>query len=122
MNATKRIYIVVFTSMTLLFASCALEQDTPKPKFSADVPEFLLTPDKVETELLGDLEFFDGMPSESTVKKAYDFLDLSRGVAVFLDGMPAASMYAMLEGLKSAGLEPGDLALFEGLMDARTLF
>ena len=44
-------------------------QDAQKPTYSADVPEFLLTPDKVETEVLGTLEFFDGMPSESTVKK-----------------------------------------------------
>ena len=122
MNATKRFYIALFTSMTLLFASSALAQDAQKPKYSADIPEFLLTPDKVKTEFLGDLKFFDGMPSESTVKKAYDFLDLSRGVEAFLNGMPATSMYAMLEGLKDAGLEPGDLALFEGLMDARTLF
>jgi len=93
-----------------------------KPKYSADVPEFLLTPDKVETEFLGDLEFFDGMPNESTVKKAYDFLDLSRGVEAFLNGMPAASIYAMLEGLKDAGLEPGDVGITENLMDARSLF
>lgn len=77
----------------------AVAQNAPKPKYSADVPKFLLTPDKVETKFLGDLEFFDGMPSESTVKKAYDFLDLSRGVEAFLNGMPAASLYAMLEGL-----------------------
>jgi len=117
---------------TIFFAACLAgllciatqlpAQDAPKPKYSADVPEFLLTPDKVETKFLGDLEFFDCMPSESTVKKAYDFLDLSRGVETFLNGMPAASLYAMLEGLKDAGLEPGDLAIFEGLMDARTLF
>ena len=122
MNNTKKIYSVVFTLFALLIASCTWAQGTQKLKYSADVPEFLLTPDKVETEFLGDLEFFDGMPSESTVKKVYDFLDLSRGVEAFLNGMPATSMYAMLEGLKDAGLEPGDLALFEGLMDARTLF
>ena len=28
-----------------------------------------------QTELLGELDFFDGMPSEATVKKTYDFLD-----------------------------------------------
>ncbi|MCK4681013.1 DUF1254 domain-containing protein, partial [bacterium] len=122
MSATKWIWIAVFVSMTLLVASAALAQDAQKPKYSADVPEFLLTPDKVETEFLGDLEFFDGMPSESTVKKAYDFLDLSRGVEAFLNGMPATSMYAMLEGLKDAGLEPGDMGITENLLDARTLF
>ena len=105
----------------LILASFALAQEAQKPKYSADVPEFLLTPDKVETDFLGDLEFFDGMPSESTVKKAYDFLDLSRGVEAFLNGMPATSMYAMLEGLKEAGLKPGDLGIFEDLLDARSL-
>jgi hypothetical protein len=43
-----------------------------QPKFSAKVPESVTTPDKLHTELLGDLEFFDGMPSKETVKKAYD--------------------------------------------------
>ena len=122
MSATKWIWIAVFVSMTLLLASSALAQDAQEAKYAADVPEFLLTPDKVETEFLGDLEFFDGMPSESTVKKAYDFLDLSRGVEAFLNGMPATSMYAMLEGLKDAGLEPGDMGITENLLDARTLF
>jgi len=118
--------------LALIFTSCGdsakkenrtnhLQKEDIKPKYSADVPKFLLTPDKVKTEFLGDLDFFDGMPSEATVNKTYDFIDLSRGVEAFLNGMPATSMYAMLEGLKQAGLEPGDLALFEGLADARTL-
>jgi hypothetical protein len=123
MNNTKKNYFIVFmfTLFALLIASCAWAQGTQKPKYSAEVPEFLLTPDKVKTDLLGDLEFFDGMPSESTVKKTYDFLDLSRGVEAFLNGMPATSIYAMLEGLKQAGLEPGDLGITEDLLDARGL-
>ena len=121
MNATKRIYPVVFTVSILILVSFALAQEAQKPKYAAAVPEFLLTPDKVETDLLGDLEFFDGMPSESTVQKTYDFLDLSRGVEAFLNGMPATSIYAFLEGLKKAGLEPGDLGITEDLLDARGL-
>ena len=97
MNATKRIFPVVFTLLILMHASFALAQEAQKPKYAADVPEFLLTPDKVETDLLGDLEFFDGMPSEATVEKTFDFLDLTRGVETFLNGMPATSIYAMLE-------------------------
>ena len=123
MKKKTRISIVAaFAVMVMAITWPAVAQDAQKPKYSANVPEFLLTPDKVKTEFLGDLEFFDGMPSEATVKKTYDFLDLSRGVETFLNGMPATSMYAMLEGLKDAGLEPGDVGLFEGLMDARTLF
>ena len=121
MNTPKRIYTAVFTVMTLLFAFCVNAQEAQKPEYSADVPKFLLTPNKVETEFLGTLEFFDGMPSESTVNKAYDFLDLSRGVEAFLNGMPAASIYAFLEGLKDAGLKPGDMGITENLADARSL-
>ena len=80
------------------------------------------TPDKVQTEFLGDLEFFDGAPSSATVEKAYDFLDLSRGTTAFLKGIPAASVYALLEGLIQAGVQPGDLGITEDLMDARSLF
>lgn len=96
--------------------------ETFNAEYSADVPENILTPDKVESKYLGTLEFFDGMPSEETVQKTYDFLDVSRGVQAFLNGMPAASIQAMLEGLKDAGVKPGDIGIFESLMDARTLF
>ena len=122
MKVKKNTYIAVFTSMTLLLASAALAKEAPTPKYSAKVPQNILTPDKVKTKFLGELEFSDGMPSEATVKKAYDFLDLSRGVDAFLNGMPATSIYAMLEGLKDAGVQPGDVGMFEDLMDARTLF
>jgi hypothetical protein len=111
-NHTMKTKNILLLAFALLLMASAFAQES-KPKYAADVPEFLLTPDKVETELLGDLEFFDGMPSEATVQKSFDFLDLARGVEAFLNGMPAASIYAMLEGLKEAGLKPGDLGLLE---------
>jgi hypothetical protein len=101
-------------------AKSAQVQQTPK--FAANVPDSVITPDRVHTELLGDLEFFDGMPDKATVKKAYDFLDFSRGVEAFLNGMPAASVYGLLEGFKEAGLQPCELGIFEGLLDARSLY
>lgn len=103
----------------LAFATTGTQAQTPK--FTAKVPESVLTPAKVHTDLLGDLEFTDGMPSKNTVKKAYDFLDLSRGAEAFLNGIPAASVYGLLEGFKDAGIKPGDLAIFEELADARSL-
>jgi hypothetical protein len=129
LNNYKKCNIAVFILLSLLLVpsvfaqgSKSKEDTAPAPTYSADVPEYVLTPDKVETRFLGDLDFFDGMPSEETVQKAYDFLDLSRGVETFLTGIPAASIYAILEGLKDAGVEPGDLGIFEELMDARSLF
>jgi hypothetical protein len=36
------------------------------------------TPDSVETSI-GELKFFDGVPTDDTVKKVYDNLDRMRG-------------------------------------------
>jgi hypothetical protein len=96
-------------------------QAATTPTYKADVPSSLLTPNIVQTELLGTLEFFDGMPSDETVQKTFDFLDLSRAAEAFLNGIPTTSIYAMLEGMKQAGAAPGDLVLWENYGDARTL-
>jgi hypothetical protein len=70
---------------------------------------------------LGISNFSMVCPVNLRFRKAYDFLDLSRGVHAFLNGMPATSTYAFLEGLKQAGLKPGDLGITESLLDARGL-
>jgi hypothetical protein len=105
----------------LLLLSAFSGVSAQEPTYKADVPGSLLTPNTVETELLGTLDFFDGMPSHETVRKTFDFLDTSRAAEAFLTGMPATSIYAMLEGMKQAGAMPGDLVLWENYGDARTL-
>jgi hypothetical protein len=91
-----------------------------KPKMATDIPPEITTPDKVETRL-GTLDFFDGYPSKDTVQQAYDNLDLLRGVEVFLNTMPGASLYAMREGLRSVGVDNQTVTLFETLMDPKSL-
>ena len=122
MNTTKGTYPVVFTLLFLIHASFTWAQEPQKPKYSADVPESILTPDKVETERLGTLKFFDGMPDEETVKKVYDNLDFSRGVEAFLSGMPAASLYMMCTGFEKAGIPAHTVGISEELLDARSLW
>ena len=41
---------------------------TKKYKMTTAIPDFITTPDRVETRL-GTLEFFDGYPSHDTVQK-----------------------------------------------------
>jgi hypothetical protein len=127
----KKIYLVLVAITLMVSCKQAAKNDAVSaedsttivvPKYSANIPESVTTPDRVHTELLGDLDYFDGMPSKESVKKAYDFLDTARGTEAFLNGMPATSIFALLEGFKEAGLEPGDLGIFEELMDARSLF
>ena len=103
-------------------ASVASVQAQDSPKYSAIVPDSILTPDVVETEALGSLRFFDGMPDEATVAKVYDQLDLSRGVETFLTGIPAASQYVFVRGMKEAGMDRYSMGCHEGLFDARSLW
>jgi len=89
--------------------------------YAADVPETILTPDAVETQTLGTLKFFDGMPQPETTAKLYDRLDLVRGITAFLDGVPVASLYAFNKGLREEGVATNDVGIWENLADARTL-
>jgi hypothetical protein len=48
-------------------------KDAQKPKYAADVPEFLLTPEKVETDLLGTSNFSMVCPVKLRFRKALTF-------------------------------------------------
>lgn len=117
----KHIIVMVLTTTLIACATTSNENIAAEPKYKADVPANLITPDSVNTTLLGVLTFSDGMPSEQTVKKSYDFLDTTRATQAFLKGLPAVSIHSMLEGLKLGGAQQGDLMLWENLMDARSL-
>ncbi|MFV1983054.1 MAG: DUF1254 domain-containing protein [Thiohalomonadales bacterium] len=109
------------TALLTLISIVMSAQVIAAPKYAAKVPANIQTPNEVNTKLLGKLKYFDGTPTQETVTKAYDFIDTARAAQAFLTGIPIASIYAFLEGLKEVGAAPGDLILFENLMDARTL-
>lgn len=111
-----------FTSLVLTAAIPGMAQGQSSPKYSAKVPAYIQTPDAVQTRL-GTLKFFDGLPDPDTVQKVYDNIDFARGAEAFLAGMPAASVYALCEGLDRAGVKRNrGVAITEELMDARSLF
>jgi hypothetical protein len=59
---------------------------------------------------VGDLHFFDGVPSLESVESIYDLLDLVRGIEVYLNTIPGASLVAMRNGFRSVGVDgPGVL-------------
>jgi hypothetical protein len=114
-NFTKGAAAAVLSSIWLTGALA-------EPKYSASVPESVKTPDRIETKQLGTLEFFDGMPTKETVQKVYDNLDLTRGITAFLDGIPITSLFTLLRGIEDAGVKPGEIAIYENLMDANSLY
>jgi hypothetical protein len=69
---------------------------------SAEIAK-LSVPDQVKSPF-GDLTFFDGVPLADTVKRGYDALDLIRGIDVFLNCVPGASLVAFRKGLRAIGI------------------
>jgi hypothetical protein len=117
-----KIIAAIIGVLILSLCSVWADAESPKMKMTTKIPESIIIPDKIKTRL-GTLEFFDGFPTEATVKKAYDFLSFKRGVDVFLDEMQAASMVALRNGHRELGItESSQMAIFESLMDSRSLW
>jgi hypothetical protein len=92
------------------------------PKFKADVPASITTPDTVETRI-GTLKFKDGLPDAETAKRVFDNIDFSRGVEAFMAGIPATSVQALKNGFVEAGFPPNEaIGITEQLSDARTVY
>jgi len=92
------------------------------PGFNQKIPEKVMTANEVKTRL-GTLKFYDGIPTEDTLKTVYDNLDFSRGVEVFLNFIPATSIEAMRLGFKDLGADAfNKVVVFDDLMDSNSLF
>jgi hypothetical protein len=118
----KRFLLIVTLSV---LTSSALTSITlaAEPKYKADVPDSVLTPDSVQTRYAGELTFVDGFPTDETIAKADDFADTARAFELFGSGMATASMYAMLKGHRDIGVVPNrTIAITETLMDAKSLW
>ena len=64
--------------MSALFSSSACAEE-PTPGYNTKIPDWVLTPDTVETRL-GTLEFFDGIPNEKAAAALFANLDLNRAL------------------------------------------
>ncbi len=94
----------------------------PTPGYNTKIPESIMTPDKVETRV-GDLEFFDGIPTKETAALLFANLDLNRGLQALLNGMPASNFEAGRAGHIALGQKKANQAIiFDGLMDSNSLF
>ena len=130
----KKIHLLLLA--TTLILSCQNQDSTqtesaqhpasgaevPKMAMTTDIPESITTPSSVETRI-GTLEFFDGIPTKETSELVYDYLDFSRAMETFLNGIPAASIEALRLGAASLGAKNSNQVLyFDELMDSKALF
>lgn len=117
---SKKISLLSVTAFAVFTLSASLQAS--EPKYKADVPENITTPESINTKYAGELNFKDGFPTDETVKKTYDFLDTARATLVYTNTVGIGSMQAMLEGQRKAGIGAYEIAIFENLLDARSLW
>ena len=97
------------------------EEATPAG-YNTPIPSKIMTPDRVETRV-GTFEFNDGRPSAATAASLFENLDFFRGVEVFLQCIPPASLEAMRRGLVEFGCDAcNKLAIADKLADSNLLF
>lgn len=112
----------LIVAFVLLFTASAWTEEPPTPGYNNKIPEKILTPDTVQTRI-GTLNFVDGVPTAETTQTVYDNLDFLRGVEVFLNFIPAASIEAMRLGNAERGATKSNQAvIFDQLLDSNPLF
>ena len=85
--------------------------------------DFTPAPERMQTRF-GDLEFTGGYPTDDTVQKVYDELDLQRATQLYLDMYPALSMHGMLTGVvRDYGVAScSDIGVTADRLDSKALF
>ena len=93
---------LILLSAAVLAATTALAAKTYKN--TTEIPNGITTPDTVQTSI-GELHFFDGVPTKETARMTQDFLDKARGVDAFLKGIPGASLQELRKGPVPPGVD-----------------
>ena len=122
-NITLSVYTTVILAMlaTVLFAITVSAQENT-PGYNNKIPESIMTPNDLKTRI-GTFKYFDGIPTKETAEAIYNHLDYIRGVEVFLNGMPAASLEAIRRSQEVDGETHSYQArIFDELMDSNPLF
>ncbi len=120
MKAKRIIAVIVTAAMGISTVTAALAAP-PKMKMTTEIPAQITAPENVKTSI-GELKFFDGVPTKKTVDTVYDYIDRARAVQVFLNSIPALSMYTLREGQASIGADASNkIAIWDTLMDSTTV-
>lgn len=121
MNA-KQLLILALIGLMVASLATPLWAKSSKSKTTTPIPREITTPDRVDTSI-GTLKFFDGVPTDETVKTVYDNLDRQRGVEVFLNCIPGVSLFGLREGPRSLGQHKSNqVVIFDKLMSSESLF
>ena len=117
-------YSKIILPMAVIASSYSVSADTgTSPKFNANIPDEIITPNHVKSTYLGDLNYTDGAPDQKTYDKANNFVDTANAVRLFLSGIPTASMQGLLAGHESIGMKANQtIAISEDYFTAESIW
>lgn len=125
-------YFVLIGVIGIILGSCQQTQSSqeeseaktslPEMKMTTKIPDGIESPNLINSDFMGELAFFDGVPLPETADKVYDYLDLINAVDVYTKGIQLASMEAMKQGILSFGPANETALIFEELMDSQAFF
>lgn len=119
----RKQHVLTVTLALVLAAALAVPgwAELPTLKMTEITPSQITTPDKVDTSI-GELEFYDGIPTKDTISTVYDYVDRARAVEVYINMIPAVSMFNIRKGQRAIGAnEYNQIAIWEELMDSKSL-
>jgi len=117
---TRKLFQII-SAFILTLAIGAVSAPHAAAQNSSNIPASITTPNKVDSTL-GTLQFNDGTPDEATIQKVYDNIDFTHALEVFMNTFQGASMEAVLEGQRAAGVNVNEILIFSKLMDSKSLF
>ncbi len=96
------------------------EQSASEAKYTPG--DFKPAPDKMKTRF-GELEFPGGYPTEATLQKVYDEMDLQRATQLYLDMYPALSSHGIMKGwVRDLGMrDSSDILVTANRLDSTPL-
>ncbi len=118
-SSNKQYYFVTILTIAVLFSSPIFAQK--KYKMTTHIPPEITTPDVVESRI-GTLNFKNGMPDQASMDKVWDNLDFSRAVNVYLNTLPAVSLYCVRKGPRDIGVPDNTIMTMETMMDATGMY
>lgn len=119
-NKSVMIITLMAVVMTVFVFTPGAWAKPPRMKMTTDIPENVITPDKMETRI-GTLHFVDGVPTDETAQKVWDQLDFQRGVETMILTTPAASLNGFRKGIRKWGPDNETMIIWEGRLDSKGL-
>ena len=116
----RSLFTLVVAGLMMASLGSALAGEAPKMKMTTKIPTSITAPDSVETSI-GTLNYFDGVPTEKTVEMAYDYLDRSRAVNVYMNSIPMLSINELRAGQAEMGCVASyQICIWDNLMNSTT--